>query len=171
MNKMEEEIKKEVGKGSLNVGQSKISYIDPPQASCCEPTQTSCCASSQASCCGATNTDLKEVAEFNQSLKDESKIQPKDAKISIFPDKLKLDIYVPLDACSCEWSQFMNLMFEAITPYIKHIKHETKSTNSEEARRLQIRNRCVIVDGKEKYTSSQALKRDLPKLLEEKGLI
>lgn len=155
---MEEDIKKKVSKGYPNVGQSKISYIDPPQASCCEPTQ--------ASCCGSTNNELKEMAESNQSIK-----QPKDAIKSTFPDKLKIDIYVPLDVCSCEWSQFMNLMFTAITPYIKHIKHETKSINSEEARKLQIRNKCVIVDGEKKYTTSHALKRDLPKLLEEKGLI
>jgi len=150
---MEEEIKKKVSKKYPNVGQSKISYIDPSQSSCCEPTQSSCC--------GATNTELKEVA----------KIQPEDTTKSTYTDKLKLDIYVPLDACSCEWSQFMNLMFAAITPYIKHIKHETKSTNSEEARKLQIRNKCVLIDGEKKFTSSRALKNALPKLLEEKGLI
>jgi len=114
---------------------------------------------------------LKELAGQIVSIKVEAKKQPKDTPKSKVPDKLKVDIYVPLEACSCEWSQFMNLMFEAITPYIKHIKHETKSTNSEEAGMLQIHNRCVIVDGEKKYTSSLALKRDLPKILEEKGLL
>ena len=85
--------------------------------------------------------------------------------------KLYIDIYVPLDACACEWSQFMNLMFSAITPYIKHIKHETKSLNTDEARRMNLFNKCVIVDGKKKYATSAALKRDLPRLLEEKGLM
>ena len=115
--------------------------------------------------------ELKELTGQIVSIKVEAKKQPIDAPKSETIEKLKIDIYVPLDACSCEWSQFMNLMFTAITPYIKHITHETKSTNSEEARKLQIRNKCVVVDGEKKYTSSQALKRDLSKLLEEKGLL
>lgn len=86
------------------------------------------------------------------------------------PAKLQVDIYVPLNACACEWSQFMNLIFSVITPYIKYINHETKSLDSEEAREKGLFNKCVIIDGKKKYTTSYALKRDLPKLLEEKGL-
>jgi hypothetical protein len=171
MNKLEEEIKKKVSKEYPNVGQSKISYIDPPQSSCCESSQTSCCESSQAPCCGATNTELKEMADINQGMKVEPKIQPEITTKSTYSDQLKLDIYVPLDACSCVWSEFMNSMFVEITPYIKHIMHETKSTNSEEARRLNIHNKCVIIDGEKKFTSSHALKNALPKLLEEKGII
>jgi hypothetical protein len=87
------------------------------------------------------------------------------------PSKLQVDIYVPLNACACEWSQFMNLIFSAITPYIKYIKHETKSLDSEEAREMGLFNKCVIIDGEKKYTTSYALKRDLPKILEEKGLL
>ena len=87
------------------------------------------------------------------------------------PLKLQVDIYVPLNACACEWSQFINLIFSAITPYIKYIKYETKSLDSEEAREMGLFNKCVIVDGKKKYTTSYALKRDLPSLLKEKGLV
>jgi hypothetical protein len=87
------------------------------------------------------------------------------------PSKLQVDIYVPLNACACEWSQFMNLIFSVITPYIKYIKHETKSLDSEEAREMGLFNKCVIVDGNKKYTTSFALKRDLPTLLKEKGLV
>jgi hypothetical protein len=86
-------------------------------------------------------------------------------------EKLRIDIYVPMNACACEWSQFMNLMFTAITPYIQFIKHETKNLNSEEARSLKLRSKCVIVDGEKKYTTSYALKKDLPTLLKEKGLV
>jgi len=94
-----------------------------------------------------------------------------DNKKTIESKKLQVDIYVPLDACACEWSQFMNLVFNAITPYIKHIKHETKSLNSEEAKKLNLHNKCVIVDGERKFSSSFNLKKELPKLLEAKGLI
>jgi hypothetical protein len=85
--------------------------------------------------------------------------------------KLQVDIYVPLNACACEWSQFMNLIFSTITPYIKYIKHETKSLDSEEAREMGLFNKCVLIDREKKYTTSYALKRDLPKILKEKGLI
>ena len=86
------------------------------------------------------------------------------------PIKLQVDIYVPLNACACEWSQFMNLIFSVITPYIKYINHETRSLDSEEAREKGLFSKCVIIDGEKKYTTSYALKRDLPKLLEEKGI-
>lgn len=64
----------------------------------------------------------------------------------------------------------MNLIFTAITPYIKYIKHETRNLNSEEARKLNLRSKCVLVDGEKKYTTSYALKKDLPNLIKEKGL-
>jgi hypothetical protein len=85
--------------------------------------------------------------------------------------KLKLDIYVPLDACACVWDQFMNRIFEVITPYMKYIKYDTKSLNSEEARALNLHENCVIVDGTKKYSASYQLKNDLPNLLKEKGLV
>ena len=85
--------------------------------------------------------------------------------------KLKVEIYVPLDACACEWDKFMNRVFTEITPYIKHIDYETKNLNSDEARKLNIRSKCIVVDGEKKYSSSFVLKRELPKLLKAKGLI
>ncbi|MFX0080559.1 MAG: hypothetical protein ACFE94_02300 [Candidatus Hodarchaeota archaeon] len=85
--------------------------------------------------------------------------------------KLKVDIYVPLDACACEWDKFMNRVFIELTPYIKHIDYDTKNLNSEEARNLNLRNKCIVVDGEKKFSSSFILKRELPKLLKAKGLI
>lgn len=85
--------------------------------------------------------------------------------------KVKVDIYVPLDACACEWDKFMNRIFMELTPYIKYIDHETKNLNSDEARRLNIRGNCVVIDGDKKIPSSFLLKKELPKLLRAKGLI
>ena len=85
--------------------------------------------------------------------------------------KLKVDIYVPLDACACEWDKFMNRAFIELTPYIKHIDYDTKNLNSEEARNLNIRSKCIVVDGEKKFSSSFVLKRELPKILKAKGLI
>jgi hypothetical protein len=121
------------------------------------------------SCCSPNNCSEENVKEGeieNQTVD----IIDSDIK---YNDKSKLyvDIYVPLESCACEWSQFMNLVFTALTPYIKHIKHETKSLNSKEAQKLNLHGNCVIVDGKKKYTTSHALKMDLPNLLKQKGLI
>lgn len=85
--------------------------------------------------------------------------------------KLKVDIYVPLDACACEWDKFMNRAFIELTPYIKDIDYDTKNLNSEEARNLNIRSKCIMVDGEKKFSSSFVLKRELPKILKAKGLI
>lgn len=90
---------------------------------------------------------------------------------SLKDNKLKVDIFVPLDACSCVWDHFMNQVFEVLTPYIKYINQDTKNSNSEEARKLKILGSSVVIDGKKVFNSSQALKQQLPDLLKEKGLI
>lgn len=86
-------------------------------------------------------------------------------------DKLKVEIFVPLDACACEWDKFMNRVFVELTPYIKHIDYDTKNLNSEEARKLNLHSKCVVVDGEKRFSSTFALKKELPKLLRVKGLI
>lgn len=138
--------------------------IEMSDSSCCGTSQAPCCDKNPSSCC--STSDVRNSTQYlnkeprtntNQVVKTES--------------KLKLDIYVPLEACSCEWTQFMNLMFSAITPFIKYINHETRSLNSEEARALNLTGKCVIVDGQKKYTTSYALKKDLPSILKQKGLV
>ncbi|MFX0009501.1 MAG: hypothetical protein ACFE9R_04245 [Candidatus Hermodarchaeota archaeon] len=85
--------------------------------------------------------------------------------------KLKIDIYVPLDACACEWDKFMNRAFEAITPYIKYIKYDTKNLNSDEARKLNLHSNCIVVDDQIKFTATYLLKKELPNILQKKGII
>ncbi len=121
----------------------------------------SCCTPG-ASCCENHDTNsLPESGEINE------KYMPKLRDT----EKLNVDIFVPLEACSCEWSNFMNLVFAALTPYIKYIDHKTKSIQSEEARKLNIRSKCVVVDGTKKFITSFALKKQLPNLLRERELI
>lgn len=86
-------------------------------------------------------------------------------------NKLNVDIYVPLDSCACEWDKFMNRVFIALTPYIKHINYNTKNLNSEEARSLNLHGNSIVVENEKKYTAVFSLERDLPTLLKEKGLI
>jgi len=86
-------------------------------------------------------------------------------------NKLKVDIYVPLNVCSCQWEGFMNLVFRVLTEYNEYIDFETKNLNSDEARELSLHGNSVVIDGKKVVTSSFALKRKLPEILKEKGLI
>jgi len=86
-------------------------------------------------------------------------------------DKLKLDIYVPLDTCSCLWDSYMNQIFEILAPHIKLINFSTKSVNSPEAKKKNIYGNCVVIEDKHKLSSSIALRKRLPGYLKEKGLI
>ena len=119
---------------------------------CCEPS---------TSCCG--NSVSPETSEIDD--KEQSEIELRDA------NKLCVDVFVPLNACECVWSQFMNLVFSTLAPYMKHITFETKNLDSEEARKLNLTGNCVIIDGKKKFITSFALKKELPELLKEKGLL
>ena len=84
---------------------------------------------------------------------------------------IKVDIYVPLNVCACQWENFMNLVFQVITKYTKYIFYDTKNLDSEEARRLNLHGNSVVIDGTEIVYSSFALKKKLPEILKAKGLI
>jgi hypothetical protein len=86
-------------------------------------------------------------------------------------EKVKIDIYVPLNVCACQWEKFMNLVFQVITEYNKYIKFETKNLDSEEARNLNLHGNSIVIDGKEILTTSYALKQKLPTILKERGII
>jgi len=86
-------------------------------------------------------------------------------------NKLKVEIYVPLNVCACQWEQFMNLVFQVITPYNKYISYDTKNLDSEEARKLNLHGNSVVIDGKEIVKTSFALKKKIPEILKTKGLI
>lgn len=89
----------------------------------------------------------------------------------IVDEKLKVDIYVPLNVCACQWEKFMDLVFQVLTQYTKFVKFETKNLDSEEARKLNLHGKSVVIEGKEVVTTSFALKKKLPEILKEKGLI
>jgi hypothetical protein len=125
-----------------------------------EEQNITCCGSS-SSCCESSDSTIVSEIQSNKP----TNLELRDS------NKLYVDVYVPLNACECVWSQFMNLVFSALAPYMKHIKFETKNLDSEEARKLNLTGNCVIIDGKKKYITSFALKKDLPKLLKEKGLL
>ena len=142
----------------ISVNENKNSQINLEE-SCCG-TSNSCCGTSNSCCEGSTSKELSNTHET--SLND---------AVNKDPNKLSVEVYVPLSACECVWSQFMNLVFSALSPYMKHIRFETKDLDSDDARKLNLNGNCVVVDGTKKYITSFALKKDLPALLKEKGLL
>ena len=142
----------------ISVSENQNSQISLEE-SCCG-TSDSCCGSSNSCCEGSSTNELSNTHEINLN-----------ATVNKYPNKLFVDVYVPLNACECVWSQFMNLVFSALSPYMKHIKFETKNLDSDDARKLNLNGNCVVVDGAKKYITSFALKKDLPALLKEKGLL
>ena len=136
-----------------------VDKVKEEDSACCAPTPSVCGPS--ASCCGSQ--ELNQISSSN-------KLNEKIVSPIRNPDKLNVDIYVPLDACVCEWDKFMNRIFLELTPYMKNIDFETKNLNSEEARKFNITSKCVLIEGQKKYTSSLTLRKELPKLLKAKGL-
>ena len=86
-------------------------------------------------------------------------------------DKLKVEIYVPLESCSCMFEHFINGVFQILTRYIKLIHFETKDINSEESRQLRLMEDSVVIESEMVFNSLIKLKNQLPKILKEKGLI
>ena len=142
----------------ISVSENQNSQISLEE-SCCG-TSNSCCGSSDSCCESSTSKESSNTHEFN--LKE---------TVNIDTNKISVDVYVPLNACECVWSQFMNLVFSALSPYMKYIRFETKDLDSDDARKLNLNGNCVVVDGAKKYITSFALKKDLPALLKEKGLL
>jgi len=127
----------------------------------------SCCGTSN-SCCGSSDSCCESSASKESSNTHENNLKE---TVNVDTNKMSVDVYVPLNACECVWSQFMNLVFSALSPYMKHIRFETKDLDSDDARKLNLNGNCVVVDGTKKYITSFALKKDLPILLKEKGLL
>lgn len=86
-------------------------------------------------------------------------------------NKLKVDIYVPLNVCACQWEKFMELVFTVLTEYRDYVNFETKNLESEEARKLDLHGNSVVVDGQKIFTTSYMLKKQLPEILKEKGIL
>ncbi len=69
------------------------------------------------------------------------------------------------------WEKYIERVFNVLSQYIKYIDHETKSLDSEEAKKLNLYQNTIVIDGKIKILDSFDLKEQLPKILKEKGLM
>lgn len=86
-------------------------------------------------------------------------------------NKITIDVFVPLNTCSCVYESFIQRVFNVLLDYMKLISYQTKSLDSEEARQLGLMENSIVVDGIKIFTSAFDLKKELPKLLKEKNLI
>jgi len=86
-------------------------------------------------------------------------------------NKLKVDIYVPLNQCACMYEHFINSVFSILMEYIRYIKFETKSLDSDDAKKLNLHGNCIVLEETKVITHPYQLKSELSNLLKQKGLI
>ncbi|NHI91067.1 MAG: hypothetical protein EAX96_01105 [Candidatus Lokiarchaeota archaeon] len=85
--------------------------------------------------------------------------------IEVKEKKIQVDIFVPLEACACIYEHFINSAFEVLMEYMDHVNFETKSLNSAEAQKLNLKQNSIVINGEKILTSSFALKKELLQLL------
>jgi len=85
-------------------------------------------------------------------------------------DKLQLDIFVPLNSCSCMYEHFINRVFEVIMEFMQSIEFKTKSLDSEEARELNLHENCVVLDKTKVILEPYKLKDEIASRLKVRGL-
>jgi hypothetical protein len=78
--------------------------------------------------------------------------------------KLKIDIFVPMSRCACDWQGFMDQVFEVLMPHMKEIEFDTKDSSTSEAKTRKLPSHCIVI-GEEVFISSSVLKSRLPSLI------
>lgn len=85
-------------------------------------------------------------------------------------DKVNIDIFVPLNSCSCMYEHFINRVFSVIMEYMQYINFTTKSLDSEEAQKLNLHENCVVLEHNTIIIETYKLKDEIAKLLSARGL-
>ncbi|UCH69989.1 MAG: hypothetical protein JSV29_07100 [Candidatus Bathyarchaeota archaeon] len=68
-------------------------------------------------------------------------------------NKVKVEVFVPLDSCVCNFAPLMEKVGEVTSKFKDFVEVQTKSTESPEASKYGIRDMCVVVGGKMRLTS------------------
>ncbi|MEM3587650.1 MAG: hypothetical protein QXO71_10065 [Candidatus Jordarchaeaceae archaeon] len=66
--------------------------------------------------------------------------------------KVKVDIFIPLSACSCQFSAFMDRVFSVLTKYRDQVEFDIKDSASEEARELKLGSKGIVINGITKFS-------------------
>ncbi|MHA1364119.1 MAG: hypothetical protein ACTSP1_16540 [Candidatus Freyarchaeota archaeon] len=83
--------------------------------------------------------------------------------------KVKVDIFIPIGACACQFSSFMDKVFSVLVKYRKQVDFDVKSSFSEEARKYKIGSKGLVVNGTEifpEHFNSSKLEAAIKRALE-----
>ncbi len=65
--------------------------------------------------------------------------------------KVKVDVFIPVGACACQFAHFMDKVFSVLVKYRDQVEFEIKSSFSEEAKKYKIGSKGVVVNGTEVF--------------------
>jgi len=65
-------------------------------------------------------------------------------------DKVKIEVFVPLGSCVCDFAPFMEKVGRVTSKFKDLVEVQMKSTKSSEASKYGIQGICVVVDRKNK---------------------
>lgn len=74
--------------------------------------------------------------------------------MSIRKDKVKIEVFVPLGSCVCNFAPFMEKVGRVTSKFKDLVEVEIKSTKSPEASKHGIQEICVLVGGTAKFFGS-----------------
>lgn len=66
--------------------------------------------------------------------------------------KVKVDIFIPMGSCACQFSAFMDRVFNVLTKYRNQVEFDVKSSFSEEARKFKIGSKGLVVNDSETFS-------------------
>ncbi|MEM1658602.1 MAG: hypothetical protein QXK94_06170 [Candidatus Jordarchaeales archaeon] len=69
-----------------------------------------------------------------------------------FVSKVKVDIFIPVGACACQFAGFMDKVFNVLMKYRDKVEFEIKSSLSDEAKNYKIGSKGVVLNGVEVFT-------------------
>ncbi len=72
--------------------------------------------------------------------------------------KLKIEVFVPLGSCVCEFAPFMEKISNVTSKFKDLVEVQTKSIKSVEASKYGVQEICAVVDGKVKLSLNFAEK-------------
>ncbi len=85
-------------------------------------------------------------------------------------NKLKLDVFVPLEQCACIYEHYITSVCSIIMEYMPYIDFKTKSLASDDAKKLNLHGNCVVLDETKVVKDPFQLRSELTKMLKAKGL-
>lgn len=65
--------------------------------------------------------------------------------------KVKVDIFIPVGACACQFARFMDKVFDVLVKYRDQVEFEIKSSFSDEAKKYKIGSKGVVINGTEVF--------------------